>query len=423
MMFLSAKEIYEQGYSYDNLDNKLPNNKHFFLLLREAIIKELEQYGFCDYIDSLLDDSSKEIDCVVCSVILDIEKNYKSDNSINIENQQVIPHVISGYVSNNEHEGHILNSTVATYFSWSDCKCKNQITLDISTYLEKIRRVRNIVRKKHKSSMDKTKNEVENTQNSINFIQDLTKEAYQEAEKIRNEAILEAYQEAEKIRNEAILEAKKVNNDAIERAKKKSSELVGQYIYDEQKKYKQEINEEIKEVSASILGETYLIKKTKDDMCKNTNDFQAKFVKALEETKNDFYKHLDEWQKSLFSFEYKSFANLYMELYRIINVDKLICMVLSCEKSDILNELNKLNKTLGSFLKRFEVLLNKLDLDVFYPKSGEQFDEIWHVSRRDDEVGEIIEECICPGIAKKCKDNGEEYDVLIPAEVKVKTEN
>ena len=408
MMFLSAKEIYEQGYSYDNLDNKLPNNKHFFLLLREAIIKELEQYGFCDYIDSLLDDSSKEIDCVVCSVILDIEKNYKSDNSINIENQQVIPHVISGYVSNNEHEGHILNSTVATYFSWSDCKCKNQITLDISTYLEKIRRVRNIVRKKHKSSMDKTKNEVENTQNSINFIQDLTKEAYQEAEKIRNEAILEA---------------KKVNNDAIERAKKKSSELVGQYIYDEQKKYKQEINEEIKEVSASILGETYLIKKTKDDMCKNTNDFQAKFVKALEETKNDFYKHLDEWQKSLFSFEYKSFANLYMELYRIINVDKLICMVLSCEKSDILNELNKLNKTLGSFLKRFEVLLNKLDLDVFYPKSGEQFDEIWHVSRRDDEVGEIIEECICPGIAKKCKDNGEEYDVLIPAEVKVKTEN
>ena len=86
--------------------------------------------------------------------------------------------------------------------------------------------------------------------------------------------------------------------------------------------------------------------------------------------------------------------------------------------------LQKLNKTLTTFLRRFELSLNGLDLYVFYPNPGDEFDETWHILDDEDEEyeGKYIKECIVPGIAKKANDDYGD-DVLIPAVVKVETEN
>ena len=86
--------------------------------------------------------------------------------------------------------------------------------------------------------------------------------------------------------------------------------------------------------------------------------------------------------------------------------------------------LQKLNRTLTNSLKRFEGALTGIDLYVYYPSAGTEFDEMWHQVWQEDTDEESdynnkrITECIVPGIAKKSKDGGED-DVIIPAEVKV----
>ena len=187
------------------------------------------------------------------------------------------------------------------------------------------------------------------------------------------------------------------------------------------------------------------------EMCDATNAVQARWIQALDDTiskmsdiKSEFYSHLHDWQVSLFPKEIKPLAERFLELYRIINVDKMLreeilLKSLSDEMSDDLTDsrvdknndleiriagLQKLNKTLTTFLRRFELSLNGLDLYVFYPNPGDEFDETWHILDDEDEEyeGKYIKECIVPGIAKKANDDYGD-DVLIPAVVKVETEN
>ena len=187
------------------------------------------------------------------------------------------------------------------------------------------------------------------------------------------------------------------------------------------------------------------------EMCDATNAVQARWIQALDDTiskmsdvKSEFYSHLHNWQVSLFPKEIKPLAERFLELYRIINVDKMLreeilLKSLSDEMSDDLTDsrvdknndleiriagLQKLNKTLTTFLRRFELSLNGLDLYVFYPNPGDEFDETWHILDDEDEEyeGKYIKECIVPGIAKKANDDYGD-DVLIPAVVKVETEN
>lgn len=186
------------------------------------------------------------------------------------------------------------------------------------------------------------------------------------------------------------------------------------------------------------------------EMCDATNVFQARWIQALDDTiskmtdvKSEFYSHLHDWQVSLFPKEIKPLAERFLELYRIINVEKLLREEILLETSsvvtdDVLNKkdektdefeiriagLQKLNKTLTTFLRRFEVSLNGLDLYVYYPNPGDEFDETWHIPDDEDEEyeGKHIKECVIPGIAKKANDDLGD-DVLIPAVVKIEMES
>ena len=191
-----------------------------------------------------------------------------------------------------------------------------------------------------------------------------------------------------------------------------------------------------------------------NDMCDQSNALQASWVKTLETTvneltkiKEDFYSRIRSWQVSLYPHELQPLAERYIELYRILNIDKLIAeeihrlhfvennnkgeqnyMMKSTsgeewKSSPILDGLDKLNRTLTIFLRKFEVSLNGLDMYVYYPKQGDHFDEIWHVPEDDTNFdyskSHEVASCVLPGVAKKINDVGED-DVIIPAIVSVK---
>lgn len=173
-------------------------------------------------------------------------------------------------------------------------------------------------------------------------------------------------------------------------------------------------------------------------MCDKTNEFHAMWVQSLNGFKQEFYNHLHKWQASLYPSEIKDIAQRYTELYKTINVDRLITEeALYQYNNDKQNDmhdrmtaspstvegLNRLNITLTKFLKKFEQSLSGFGMYVFYPKENEKFDEILHSAVEDDDYYDfdnaVIERCIVPGIIKKATDDGDD-DVIIPAEVKIK---
>lgn len=264
-----------------------------------------------------------------------------------------------------------------------------------------------------------------------------------EAEKIINDADAKA----SRIIEEAKAKAKEIDDSVTkqvnEEAKDKAEKLVSRYLTEEQKSYKSELNDEMRKFTDAYIENSSRAMTVHTEMCDATNAVQARWIQALDDTiskmtnvKFEFYSHLHDWQVSLFPKEIKPLAERFLELYRIINVDKLLreeilFKPLAGEMSDENDDseiriagLQKLNKTLTTFLRRFELSLNGLDLYVFYPNPGDEFDETWHIPDDEDEdyKGKHIKECVVPGIAKKANDDLGD-DVLIPAVVKVEMES
>lgn len=109
---------------------------------------------------------------------------------------------------------------------------------------------------------------------------------------------------------------------------------------------------------------------------------QANWIKALDNTleqlnavKADFYQHLSQWQKALYPRKGKALADCYLELYRILNVEKLLReeVVFQADQPQAgpspktVEGLHKLNKTLTKFLRHFEAALDGLGLYAYFP--------------------------------------------------------
>ena len=235
----------------------------------------------------------------------------------------------------------------------------------------------------------------------------------------------------------------------------------------------------MRKISEDFSNETKEVDQFHSEMCKKTGSFQAEWVSSLDSAieqmnsiKTDFYSHLHEWQEGLYKVSLKPLANNFVELYKIINVDKLIraetlfeysqqkkldsankicennvsdnievsdseCSgttksmlqdnanekSISCSDA-VMSSLEKLDKSLNIFLRRFESSLKGMDMYVYYPDKGEIFDDTKHVVNDDCEgySGKRIVECVVPGIVKKIN-NGFDEDIIVKAVVKVEMEN
>ena len=439
----SALEIYQSGYQSIFGSGSKIDSKSFFIELRDAVIYEIETTGYCELVNKILEQGTGRLDIVACAALVDIKKGFEDNMLTDVEKdpkyKEYVPHL-------------------RVRLRWSKCEF-GRMNVSIQQVYEDVKGAREILQLHHihtikmerKTSINTDKKNIEVVERANEQAEKIISNAEVEAKRITNDANAEAI----RIIEEAKVRAKEIDDsvtkEASEKAKDKAEKLVSRYLTEEQKSYKLELNDEMRKFTDAYIENSNRAMTVHTEMCDATNAVQARWIQALDDTiskmsdvKSEFYSHLHNWQVSLFPKEIKPLAERFLELYRIINVDKMLreeilLKSLSDEMSDDLTDsrvdknndleiriagLQKLNKTLTTFLRRFELSLNGLDLYVFYPNPGDEFDETWHILDDEDEEyeGKYIKECIVPGIAKKANDDYGD-DVLIPAVVKVETEN
>lgn len=439
----SALEIYQSGYQSIFGSGSKNDSKSFFIELRDAVIYEIETTGYCELVNKILEQGTGGLDIVACAALVDIKKGFEDNMLTDVEKdpkyKEYVPHL-------------------RVRLRWSKCEF-GRMNVSIQQVYEDVKGAREILQLHHihtikmerKTSINTDKKNIEVVEHANEQAEKIISNAEVEAKKITNDANAEAI----RIIEEAKVRAKEIDDsvtkEASEKAKDKAEKLVSRYLTEEQKSYKLELNDEMRKFTDAYIENSNRAMTVHTEMCDATNAVQARWIQALDDTiskmsdiKSEFYSHLHGWQVSLFPKEIKPLAERFLELYRIINVDKMLreeilLKSLSDEMSDDLTDsrvdknndleiriagLQKLNKTLTTFLRRFELSLNGLDLYVFYPNPGDEFDETWHILDDEDEEyeGKYIKECIVPGIAKKANDDYGD-DVLIPAVVKLETEN
>ena len=263
-------------------------------------------------------------------------------------------------------------------------------------------------------------------------------EMLEEAERQRADML----DRAEQKQTEMFEEAEQQRADMLEQAKLDANALIHRYLEQDRKEFRGVLSEDIKQVTErerETLGRTEEIH---NEMCEVTNELQRSWnssmnssIDALKAIRDELYGTLQKWQTGLYSYEVKPIAEQYIDLYRIINVDRLIMTEIQkiTDGTGLMSETNviptidslkKLDRALTSYLKKFERALTGLNLYVFYPEAGERFDEIWHVPEDDADfdysVEHSVSSCLVPGVAKKTIDSPED-DVVVKAVVTVET--
>lgn len=423
----TALEVYRSGYQNQYVFGVyVLASQTFFQELREAICYELEHYGFCPLVDELLKEPPEYMDKVAYAVFCDLAVGYPSGQLTDVRNSDYLPY---------------LNSPVR----WSACSAMGkQYGILGNRGVKDIQRARDAVREGHLRYL-KTLAEAQPTQKPQEIPitpapdpkeeERLLQEAKNQAAQIVENAKLEAErinQSAQTAADAILAEAQaKTENSAKERADK----LVQKYLAQAQREMRQTCDAEMEVRLQETLSQARTLETIHGEMCDKTNTLQANWIKALDNTleqlnavKTDFYQHLSQWQKALYPREVKALAECYLELYRMLNVDKLLREEVVFQADQPQTEpspktvegLHKLNKTLTTFLRHFEAALDGLGLYAYYPQPGELFDEMRHTPEDEDAVceGKTIQFCIQPGIAKKSSDGGED-DVVIPAEVRL----
>ena len=424
----TALEVYQAGYQNQRMrwGGYMLASRDFFQELRQAICYELEHDGFCTLVDDLLEHPPSKMDVVACVVFYDLANKYPSGQLTDVKNSYCVPN---------------LNILV----SWEECNHMEYQSVPMDgEKLMNIRRARDAVREGHLHYL-KTLTEAQPTRKPqeipITPVPDpkeeerLLQEAKNQAAQIVENAKLEAErinQSAQTAADAILAEAQaKTENSAKERADK----LVQKYLAQAQREMRQACDAEMEVRLQETLSQARTLETIHGEMCDKTNTLQANWIKVLDNTleqlnavKTDFYQHLSQWQKALYPREVKALAECYLELYRMLNVDKLLREEVVFQADQPQTEpspktvegLHKLNKTLTTFLRHFEAALDGLGLYAYYPQPGELFDEMRHTPEDEDAVceGKTIQFCIQPGIAKKSSDGGED-DVVIPAEVRL----
>ena len=428
----TALEVYRSGYQNQYvlgayvLGVYVLASQTFFQELRNAVCYELEHYGFCSLVDELLKEPPEYMDKVAYAVFCDLAVGYPSGQLADVSNRDYLPY---------------LNPPVR----WSACSAMGkQYGILGSRGVKDIQRARDAVREGHLRYL-KTLTEAQPTQKPQEIPitpapdpkeeERLLQEAKNQAAQIVENAKLEAErinQSAQTAADAILAEAQaKTENSAKERADK----LVQKYLAQAQREMRQACDAEMEVRLQETLRQARTLETIHGEMCDKTNTLQANWIKVLDNTleqlnavKTDFYQHLSQWQKALYPREVKALAECYLELYRMLNVDKLLReeVVFQADRPQTepspktVEGLHKLNKTLTTFLRHFEAALDGLGLYAYYPQPGELFDEMRHMPEDEDAVceGKTIQFCIQPGIAKKSSDGGED-DVVIPAEVRL----
>lgn len=441
--------------------NSTLDAKTYYERLCNAVVIEYKTQGFCNLVDEIIE-GRKKIDVISYFSFEEAGKILQGYNKADYGKYAPVP------IPNSE-------DPYLKYYTWDKWMEFLQRYDTERTYkYERVSRTLVNLRKSGQACHIEALNNNQKDEKKKTQIKSILDEAKRNAGQILTRAredssriIEETRAEAERIRNEAYQDA--ATNKQISEVSLLSKKTIQEYLEKEREMIRMTLDKEYEEAldeSHTVLGTAERIH---NEMCDQTNKLQASWVKALDRTveelttiKEDFYKRIHNWQVGLYPHELRPFAERYIELYRIVNVDKIIAeelfrintdnnadkgeqetarkqsendknvitidetpkkdLLQKYNSSPVLEELEKLNRKLSIFLKKFESSLNGLDMYVYRPENGEVYDEVWHVVEDDSEFDYSKEyhvvRCILPGIAKKVNDDDED-DVIIPAIVEV----
>lgn len=436
----NALELFEKLQGAHMRDS-VKTGKEFYRRLRGAICRELEQQGFCTLLDSILE-RRRLLPAVVYAALIDIREEYNGGQPAAIEDSAYLPHIVL----------HPLKSKLP----WWDAGMAMQFDESIRST---VKEVRSLGRRRHLRSLKEPRAEAAPPQpeagpeaadaaRMLGEAERIRRKADNDADSIvqnaRREASLilrNAKEHAETIAQCAKIDAKAIADDAREKAeaaaKERADAFVREYLADEQNKLRHVCDESVWALSQQTLAAARSADDVHAEMCEKTNAYQSEWVRSMDAAienlsamRSEFYRHLHDWQVSQYPRDIQPVAERFLELYRILNVDKIVREEIvfqslaggEAPSPAAVAALQKLNRTLTTFLRRFETSLNGLGLYAYYPAAGDAFDEMRHVC--DDDVpaaGGRVARCVTPGIARKATD-GLGDDVVIPAVVAVTRE-
>lgn len=452
--YSNALSLYQGGYRgwkrTGNLDAKT-----YYKKLRDMVVFEYRTQGFCKLVDEIIE-GKNEVEAIsfhsleAAGEILRRNKKKKYVQHVPAQ----ITDVRGIFTTLHSVTGEKLTRYLQQYgtamtYRYEESIKNTLLRLKIKGQKSHLK----VLKKYYQAGENEVKSKVEQ----------IVAKAREDSSRIKKEAQIEA----ERIRSEAYSDATKYIQS--EEASNLSKEAIQEYLKREREMVRTALDKEYEDAldkSYAVLGTAERIH---NEMCDQTNNLQASWVKVLDKTvenltaiKEDFYKRIRNWQVGLYPHELRPFAERYIELYHIVNVDKIIAEelfrsntgnntdkseqetarvqldntrnVIAMEESQkddsvfkynsypVLEELEKLNRKLNTFLKRYESSLSGLDMYVYHPQSGEVYDEVWHVIEDDLEFDYSkeyrVRRCILPGVAKKVNDDDED-DVIIPAIVEV----
>ncbi len=416
-----AWAVFQAGYNNrvvggTNSGSKSQDAKTFFNCMSKTIISEYEQQGFCEFVDDAIDQRA-QMDLIVFAAICHAKRYLGAEELI--DSEKYVPYI-------GIPEG--IKGSLRPTWDYYNKVPMNRYFADSNSTRSMLLELRNAGRKAHLALIKKTESVCQNTPAPID------ENAKKKTGMIVEDANVKAEPDA-----------------TIQMAEK--------YLAEGRIAAKKELDIELADMLTKRDTQISMMERFHDEMRDATDSIHALWsqeltntVNSLSNMKEELYDHIHKWQISLYPYEFGPLAQRYIELYRIINVDKLLDQEVlfayskknnhnkdlpqkgglnensSNQVNDVrledmekttIDGLQKLNKSLTIFVKKFEASLNGLGMYVYYPKENEQFDDVWHILENgDDGTGSVIKRCIVPGIAKKRSD-GDDDDVIIPAIVEV----
>lgn len=458
-----ALSLYRNWYR-GRRNNSTLDAKTYYEYLCDAVVQEYKTQGFCSLVDGIIEKQCG-IEVISYHSLKKAIRVLQGDNKT--DNIKYAPVTITNLAYFFSKPGVCTWDELMSYLQQIGTVMEYRYDERVNKMLTKLKTKGQLCHLKVLNNNQKDENKEMLEINAINEATINTDQILVKAREESSKIIEEARIEAERIRAEVYQDATK-NNQGGETSIL-SVETIQKYLTKERGMIRISLDKEYENIldeNRSILGNT---ERLHNEMCDQTNKLQASWVKALDKTveelaaiKEDFYKRIHNWQVDLYPHELRPFAERYIELYSIVNVDGIIAEELfrintgnnndksehgternksdrdrnvnaidESQKEDIdqnlntspvLKELEKLNRKLCTFLTKFELSLRGLDMYVYHPENGEVYDEVWHVIEDDSDFDYSkeyrITRCVLPGVAKKVNDNGED-DVIIPAIVEV----
>lgn len=115
-------------------------------------------------------------------------------------------------------------------------------------------------------------------------------------------------------------------------------------------------------------------------------------MRALQE---NLETRLRDWQNSLYNHQFQQLAICYTQLYRIIRRQESLYAAHMSEDQE------EIKTSLSIFRRRFEKALQSLNLMIYLPEPGREYDDVMQMPDDpdlEDPYGMVVAECVVPGV-------------------------